>query len=105
VEWSAEEFQWPGYEPAELYAVNKVLNEPDFPPLFLIHEVLLNARLMRHYKGRAKPTRAGIGMIGRYGDLQVALTESILRSRYVTILKQTPCSGTWNISCVSSALG
>lgn len=31
VEWAAEEFQWPGYEPAELYAVNKVLNEPDFP--------------------------------------------------------------------------
>ncbi|WP_157784516.1 hypothetical protein [Sinorhizobium fredii] len=80
VEWSAEEFQWPGYEPAELYAVNKVLNEPDFPPLFLIHEILLNARLIRHYKGRAKLTKAGSGMIGQYGDLQVALTEYMLRS-------------------------
>lgn len=80
MEWSAEEFQWPGYEPAELYAVNKVLNEPDFPPLFLIHEILLNARLIRHYKGQAKLTKAGSGMIGRYGDLQVALTEYMLRS-------------------------
>lgn len=80
VEWSAEEFQWPGYEPAELYSVNKVLNEPDFPPLFLIHEILLSARLIRHYKGQAKLTKAGSGMIGRYGDLQVALTEYMLRS-------------------------
>lgn len=80
VEWSAEEFQWPGYEPTELYAVNKVLNEPDFPPLFLIHEFLLNTRLIRHYKGQAKLTKAGAAMIGRYGDLQVALVEYMLRS-------------------------
>ena len=80
VEWAAEEFQWPGYEPKELYAVNKVLNEPDFPPLFLIHEILLNTRLIRHYKGQAKLTRAGTAMIGRYGDLQVILTEYMLRS-------------------------
>lgn len=80
VEWSAEEFQWPGYEPAELYAVNKVLNEPDFPPLFLTHEILLNTRLIRHYKGQAKLTKAGSAMIGRYADLQVTLTEYMLRS-------------------------
>lgn len=80
VEWAAEAFQWPGYEPKELYAVNKVLNEPDFPPLFLIHEVLLNNRLIRHYKGKAKLTKAGTAMIGRYGDLQVILTEYMLRS-------------------------
>lgn len=80
VEWAAEEFQWPGYEPAELYAVNKVLNEPDFPPLFLIHEILLNTRLIRHFKGKAKLTKAGTGMIGCYGDLQMILTEYMLRS-------------------------
>ncbi|MEI3807896.1 hypothetical protein V6R85_25630 [Agrobacterium sp. CCNWLW32] len=80
VEWAAGEFQWPGYEPAELYAVNRVLNEPDFPPLFLIHEILLNTHLIRHYKGQAKLTRAGNAMIGRYGDLQVTLTEYMLRS-------------------------
>lgn len=80
VEWAAEEFQWPGYEPTELYAVNKVLNEPDFPPLFLMHEILQNTRLIRHYKGQAKLTKAGSALIGRYGDLQVALTEYMLHS-------------------------
>lgn len=34
VEWAALEFNWPGHEPKELNAVNKVLNEPDFLPLF-----------------------------------------------------------------------
>jgi hypothetical protein len=80
VEWAAEEFQWPGYEPTELYAVNKVLNEPDFPPLFLMHEILQSTRLIRHYKGQAKLTKAGSSLIGRYGDLQVVLTEYMLRS-------------------------
>ncbi|MFL0693679.1 MAG: hypothetical protein ACJLUP_16745 [Agrobacterium tumefaciens] len=80
VEWAAEEFQWPGYEPTELYAVNKVLNEPDFPPLFLMHEILQNTRLIRHYRGEAKLTKAGAAIIGRYGDLQVVLTEYMLRS-------------------------
>jgi len=32
VEWAAHEFHWAGYEPEVLYSVNKVLNEPDFPP-------------------------------------------------------------------------
>lgn len=80
VEWAAEEFQWPGYEPTELYSINKVLNEPDFPPLFLMHEILQNARLVRHYRGQAKLTKAGTAIIGRYGDLQVVLTEYMLRS-------------------------
>lgn len=80
VEWAAEAFQWPGYEPIELYAVNKVLNEPDFPPLFLIHEILLNTRLIRHHRGQGKLTKAGTAMIGRYGDLQVIMTEYMLRS-------------------------
>ena len=53
VEWAAEEFRWPGYEPDDLYAVNKVLNEPDFPPLFG------NTRLIRHFKGKAVLTKAG----------------------------------------------
>ncbi len=58
VEWAAEDFQWPGYEPEELYRLNKVLNEPDFLPLFMMHGVLMNARLIRHYKGRAFITKA-----------------------------------------------
>lgn len=73
VEWAANEFQWPGYEPTELYAVNKVLNEPDFPPLFGLHSMLMNARLMRHLKGRAVLTKAGTKILGLGGELQAKL--------------------------------
>ena len=53
VVWAAEEFQWSGYEPAQLYQVNKVINEQDFPPLSVMHELMLLGRLIRHRKGRA----------------------------------------------------
>ena len=33
VTWAAKDFRWPDYEIEELHRVNKVLNEPDFPPL------------------------------------------------------------------------
>ena len=80
VEWAAEDFRWPGFEPEELYAVNKVLNEPDFPPLFKLHEILLKARLIRHYKGRAVVTRAGASVIGHDAQLQIILATHLLKS-------------------------
>lgn len=73
VEWAAEEFQWPGYEPRELYAVTRVLNEPDFPPLFALHSMMGNARLMRHLKGRAVLTKAGRGILGHHARLQAKM--------------------------------
>lgn len=51
VEWAAEAFTWQYYTAPDLYAVNKVLNEPDFPPLVILHEVLLSAKLATHRKG------------------------------------------------------
>ncbi len=54
VHWAAEYFDWPnmGYE--ELFSVNKVLNEYDFPPLELLHFLLIELKLGRHYKGQFK---------------------------------------------------
>ncbi|TCR62906.1 hypothetical protein EV561_1736 [Rhizobium sp. BK376] len=57
VEWAAHEFRWPGFEPDVLYSVNKVLNEPDFPPLSILHQALQELRLIRHYKGTAVLTK------------------------------------------------
>lgn len=59
VAWAAEEFNWPHYTAAELYHMNKVLNEPDFPPLMVLHDVLLSAKLVRHYKGAMHITKLG----------------------------------------------
>ena len=76
VTWAAEDFQWPDYEAAELYRLNKVLNELDFMPLAIMHELLIGARLLRHYKGKAVPTKAGKAIIGDYGALQAEMFDT-----------------------------
>lgn len=76
VTWAAEDFRWPGYEAEQLYVVNKVLNEQDFPPLAIMRELLVGARLIRRYKGKALPTKAGKAMIGDHGALQAELFDT-----------------------------
>jgi hypothetical protein len=76
VTWAAEEFRWPGYEAEELYALNKVLNELDFMPLAIMHELLVGSRLLRHYKGMGVPTKAGKAIIGDHGALQADLFDA-----------------------------
>ncbi len=82
VEQAAEDFEWPGYKPEDLYAVNKVLNEPDFQPLFVMHEVLLRTRLIRHYKGKAVLTKAGKAIRGQYGELQAICMDYLMASPF-----------------------
>jgi hypothetical protein len=48
---AAENFDWPGLSKDELFKLNKVLNEYDFLPLELLHFVLVQMKLGRHYKG------------------------------------------------------
>lgn len=57
VKWAAEAFAWPDYTAQDLYALNKVLNENDFLPLLVVHELLIAAKLARHYKGTMQLTR------------------------------------------------
>lgn len=76
VEWAAEEFQWPRHTPEDLYVVNKVLNEEDFLPLFVMHELFREAGLFRKYMGTARLGKAGKSIIGDYGRLQAVLFEA-----------------------------
>lgn len=46
VHWTAAEFDWPGYSEEDLFAVNKVLNEWDFPPVEDIHVLLKELKLV-----------------------------------------------------------
>lgn len=66
---AAEHFDWPdmGYE--ELFRVNKVLNEYDFPPLELLHFLLLELKLGRHYKGQFKITKRGAELLAHPAQL------------------------------------
>lgn len=65
VEWAAHHFDWPGHRPEDLYAVNRVLNEQDFLPLMVIHDLLLQMKLGRNYKGSFRLTKAGQALAGR----------------------------------------
>ncbi len=76
VAWATEEFQWPRYTPDYLYLVNKVLNEDDFLPLGVLHDLLMAARLLRKYKGKALLRKTAQDILGNHGALQTALFET-----------------------------
>ena len=63
VKWAAEHFDWPGMSHDELFKMNKVLNEYDFPPLELLHFILVQMKLARHYKGEFRITKRGTALL------------------------------------------
>lgn len=69
VHWAAAEFDWPGHSEADLFAVNKVLNEHDFMPLGDIHFLLTTLKMGRHYKGNFKLTKSGAELAHQPGRL------------------------------------
>ena len=74
VHWAAAEFDWPGLREADLFAVNKVLNEQDFMPLVDIHFLLTTLKMGRHYKGQFKLTKAGSELAQQPGRLFSIIT-------------------------------
>ena len=69
VHWAAAEFDWPGHTQADLFAVNKVLNESDFAPLMVLHDLMIAMKLGRHYKGEFRLSKAGQALIGHPGRI------------------------------------
>lgn len=69
VHWAAAEFDWPGHTKADLFAVNKVLNETDFAPLIVLHDLMIAMKLGRHYKGEFRLTKAGAALAGHPGRI------------------------------------
>jgi hypothetical protein len=73
VHWAAEHFDWPDMGYDELFSVNKVLNEYDFPPLELLHFLLVELKLGQHYKGQFKITKRGAELLAHPAQLVDAL--------------------------------
>jgi hypothetical protein len=69
VHWAAEHFDWPDMGYDEVFSVNKVLNEYDFPPLELVHFLLIELKLARHYKGQFKITKRGSELLANPSQL------------------------------------
>jgi len=99
VEWAAEAFAWPYYTAADLYVANKVLNEHDFPPLVILHDLMLGIKLARHGKGEFALTRLAKGLKDRPADLWKLLASHLLlktdHARYSRY--GDPVVGNWDI--------
>lgn len=100
VQWAAREFDWPGHTEADLFAVNKVLNEQDFMPLVDIHFLLTTLKMGRHYKGQFKLTKAGTEVSQHPGQLFGIITPFYLfevdHTGY-TRFSNEPLLGNWDM--------
>ena len=86
VQWAAEAFNWPHYSASDLYQLNKVLNELDFAPLMVLHDLLLETKLVRHYKSAMQITKLGKQLNSQPAVLWTVLANHLLfmfdHSRY-----------------------
>jgi len=78
IEWAANNIDWPEYSAAELYRVNKVLNEPDIYPIWVLHDLFIILKLGRHYKGEFRLTKKGKTLSIDQGQLFTLITEGFL---------------------------
>ena len=69
VSWAVKHFEWPDWSEDELLRHHKVINEADFPPLELLHFLLIELKLGRHYKGEFRLTKRGLEMSRSRGEL------------------------------------
>lgn len=84
--WAVEAFDWPGYELAEVYAVNKVVDEIDYLPGWYLHEVMKRRKLMRKHKDRLLLSPAGRDALDRPGLVQAELFPETFKGRYLPSL-------------------
>jgi hypothetical protein len=64
-------FEWPDFDRAEAFRLHKVVNEPDFLPLFFVRHVAQFAKLVRIHRGSLRATRLGKDLLAE--DRQRAL--------------------------------
>jgi hypothetical protein len=59
VPWAVEHFDWLGKSAEEMSGYNKVINEYEFPPLEVLHLLLIFLRIGRHFKGEFRLIKRG----------------------------------------------
>jgi hypothetical protein len=64
-----EHFDWPGKSAEEMFRYKNVINEYEFPPLEILHFLLISLRLGRHFKGEFRPTKRGTELAQTPGRL------------------------------------
>jgi hypothetical protein len=73
-------FTWPGFDRANAFRLHKVINEPDFLPLFFVRHIVEAGKILRRHKGYLRITATGRQMLEEQnqGALQAALFDLAL---------------------------
>ncbi|MGY3436784.1 MULTISPECIES: hypothetical protein [unclassified Marinovum] len=99
VHWAVENFDWPGKSAAEMFRYNKVINEYEFPPLEILHFLLISLRLGRHFKGEFRLTKRGTELSqspGRlFGELIPYFVSRVDHASYARFEGRP--SGNWDV--------
>jgi len=69
VHWAVEHFDWPGSSAEDMFRYNKVIKEYEFPPLEVLHYLLITLRLGCHYRGEFRLTKRGADLTQAPGRL------------------------------------
>lgn len=67
--------EWPNYDQAHAFRLHKVINEPDFLPLYVVRQIAEAATLVRTQRGKLEATPLGKSMLSeaRQGSLLAIL--------------------------------
>jgi hypothetical protein len=60
-----DRFTWPGFDKSNDFPFHKVINEPDFLPLFFLRHLAQAGKILRRSKGHLRITPAGRRMLER----------------------------------------
>lgn len=69
VHWAVQNFNWPGRNAEFMFKYNKVINEFEFPPLEILHYLLITLKLGRYSKGTFRLTQRGADLANAPGKL------------------------------------
>ncbi|MEL7049693.1 MAG: hypothetical protein AAFO75_12190, partial [Pseudomonadota bacterium] len=97
--WAAENFNWPEYSAESLLRIQKVLNEEDVIPVFVLHELMISMKLGRHVKGKWQFSKKAEALVQTPGILQTALTKGFLFEFDHCRLQRFPfvAPGNWDV--------
>lgn len=75
----ADAFEWPDFDKELYFRFHKVINEPDFLPLFFIRNMAETGKLLRRHKGHLRATPAARRLLeeGSLGALQALLFHTV----------------------------
>ncbi|MGI3212637.1 hypothetical protein ACROSR_16170 [Roseovarius tibetensis] len=94
--------QWPDWTEQEIYhgfMPIKVADEYHFQPFWILHHILLEMKLLRHYRGRLLFSKAGSRLFtSRFNAFDVIAKEVVFHSPYFEISRMRgDIIGSWDI--------